>query len=130
MIRRTPLKRSTKPIARSPLKRGAVPRKRRPGPPRRGRVVDKEYLAWVGEQPGVIFGGRNVTVHHVRFCGSPKDDRWTLPIELGYHTYQEGPESIEAMSKDQWEGHHGVCIESEIGRLQKMYLSEHPGVEW
>lgn len=92
--------------------------------------MDKAYLAWVALQPGVVRGGNVVTVHHVRFCGSPKDDRRTLPIELGYHTYQEGPESIEAMGKDRWERQHKVCIEDEIKRLQGLYLGEHSGVEW
>ncbi len=62
---------------------------------------------------------------HVRSFGSPKNDRETIPIELGFHTYQEGPESIEAMGKAKWQRFHAVDIPGEIERLQALYLSEH-----
>jgi hypothetical protein len=52
LIRRTALKRSTTPV-----------RRRRKGPPRRGRVVDPLYLAWLHTQPGCVCGGRTHSVH-------------------------------------------------------------------
>jgi len=111
------------------MKRSSVRRKRL-GPPRRGRVRDEKYMAWLAHQPGVIFGGRIVTIHHHRFCGSPKNDRQTLPIEWGYHTVQEGPTSIDALGKAKWEALHGVSIDAEITRYQSQYLLQHPGVKW
>jgi len=108
-IKRTALKRSTKPI---PKKRKSV---------RRGRVVDRDFLAWLHTQPGVVFGGRTHSVHHVREFGSPKHDRRTLPLEFGYHQIHEGPDSIESMGKQKWQEKHGVDIEGEIERLNRMY---------
>jgi hypothetical protein len=45
LTRSKPLVRSTKPLARTPV------RKKRKGPARRGRVVDKPYLAWLRTLP-------------------------------------------------------------------------------
>lgn len=122
------------PTKRLPGAKNAIPRspirKRRPGPPRRGRLVDRKYLAWLAQQPGVVLGERPITIHHVRFCGSPKDDRRTLPIEYGYHQIQEGWASIEALGKETWEELHGVDIEQSISAYQARYLAEHPGIAW
>lgn len=111
-------------MRRSPI------RKRRPGPPRRGRIVDKDYLAWLHTQPGQPHGGRTATVHHVRSFGSPKNDRRALPMEFGYHTIQEGPRSIEALGQRVWQLTHKVDIERAILAYQDLYLQEHPDVVW
>ncbi len=113
-LRKTVLKRSTKP-----LKRVAVKKKR--STPRRGRVIDREYLAWLHTQPGVVFGGKTHSVHHVREFGSPKNDYRSLPLEFGYHQIHEGAESIEAIGKTKWQILHGVSIEGEIARLNFQY---------
>ena len=79
---------------------------------------------------GCVNGGITATVHHVRFCGSPKDDRRTLPMEAGYHQEQEGPESIEKLGKTKWQALHGVDIEAQISKYQRNYLETHPNVIW
>lgn len=112
-----------------PLKHVPV-RKKRPGPPRKGRIVDQKYYDWLHTQPGVVLGGRCHSVHHIRFMGSPKSDRRAIPLEFGYHQNQEGKQSIESMGKSKWQEWHEVDIEEEIERLQAKYLSEHPGVKW
>jgi hypothetical protein len=89
--------------------------------PRRGRVIDLDYLAWLHTQPGVVNGGKCYSVHHVRSFGSPKNDRRAIPLEFGYHTEQEGAQSIERMDKQKWQEWTGVDIEKEISRLNKLY---------
>ncbi len=89
--------------------------------PRRGRVVDKAYLAFIAEQPCIVCGGWPVTVHHHRTLGSPKDDTRTLPLCDPHHMIQWGPESIEAMGKAKFQESHGVDLEAEITRLQQLY---------
>ena len=116
--RRKPIPRSTKRI---PQRRAKA---------RRGRLVDPEYLSWLYGQPGAVFGGKTATVHHVRDYGSPKDDHQTLPLEFGYHTYQEGPDSIECLGKRRWQETHGVDIEAAITRYQRRYLASHPSAGW
>lgn len=109
MIRRTPLQRSTKPI----------PKKR--AKPRRGRIVDKKYMAWIASQPGLIDGGV-ATVHHVRRFGEPKNDRRTIPLEAKYHLIQFGPkDSIEAIGKEEFEFRHGISLENEILKYNALY---------
>ncbi len=88
--------------------------------PRRGRIVDKAYMAFIAEQPCIVSGERS-TVHHVRSYGSPKDDLRTLPLAPRYHMVQWGPESIEALGKKRFEERHGVDLEAEITRLQRLY---------
>lgn len=111
------------------MKRGRI-RPKRKGPPRRGRVVDPEYLAWVANQPGAVHGGRVYSVHHVRFCGSPKNDRRVLGLERGYHQIQEGRHSIEELGKENWQALHHIDIEATIARQNEQYLAEHPAIVW
>lgn len=95
-------------------------RSRRLGPPRRGRVVDKNYLAWIGTQQCMI-SGKPATVHHVRFCGSSKNDRRTLPLAPEYHQIQNGPFSIESLGKRKFEARYGVNIEAKIVEYNERY---------
>jgi len=98
-----------------------VPVKKRRGKPRRGRVVDKEYLAWIAQQPCMI-SGKPATVHHVRFCGSPKNDRRTLPLAPEYHQIQNGPyTSIEALGKKKFEARYGVDLEAAIVKYNEQF---------
>ncbi len=111
------------------MKRTAPVKKRRSGT-RRGRLVDRQYLAWLHEQPGIVHGGVCHTVHHVRLCGSPKNDRQAVPLEFGYHQIQDGPESIESLGKTKFQRQTGVSLSWEIYRLNALYLREHPEVKW
>ncbi|MGD0497513.1 MAG: hypothetical protein ABSC23_03655 [Bryobacteraceae bacterium] len=98
--------------------------KARRSKPRRGRGVDKAYLAWIAKQPCMI-SGRRATVHHVRRFGEPKDDRRTLPLAPEFHQIQAGPESsIEALGKAKFEDRYGVDIEASIKRYNARYDRE------
>ena len=109
-------------MTRSPIK----PRRSKP---RRGRIVDTKYLAWMAAQPCLI-SGRRATVHHVRFCGSPKDDRRTLPLAPEYHMIQQGPRtSIEALGKAKFERRYKVNIEAAIVAYNTRYARE-TGIVW
>ena len=96
--------------------------------PRRGRLTDKAYLAWMAKQACMISGGR-ATVHHVRRCGEPKDDRRTLPLAPEYHMIQNGPRtSIEALGKAKFERRYRVNLEAAIVRYNRRYEDERAGV--
>ena len=95
--------------ARTPVK------KRRPGPPRRGRVLDPKYMAWLATQPPLVSGPGRMTIHHVRRLGEQKDDRRTVPLPASLHLIQEGPHfSIEALGKAKFEARFGVDLEAAI----------------
>ena len=85
------------------MKRSPV-RKKRPGPLRRGRVLDQAFITWMHDNHyclvvGVRCYGR-ATVHHVRKSGSLKDDRRVLMLCEGHHLHDFGPESIERLGKN------------------------------
>lgn len=105
-------------ISRSPIKR------RRPGKPRKGRVTDKSYLAWIHTQPCLVSGRLGVTAHHVRFCGSPKNDRRTVPLMAEYHLIGYGPTSVEALGKGKFQKLHGVDLEAAIVRYNQLYEAQ------
>ncbi len=107
-------------IARSPIQRGAPPRKKRTRA-RRGRIHDREYLAWIHTQFCLVSGRRGVTAHHVRQFGSPKDDRRTIPLMAEFHLYEYGRYSIERLGKKRFEAHHGVDLEAAILKYNAMY---------
>ena len=121
--RKTPLKRldglssCSSSIQRKPLPKRRVK-------PRQGRAVDRDYLAFIARQPCLICGRRS-TVHHVRECGSPKDDRRTLPLCPEHHLIQFGPRtSIEALGKKKFEKYHGVALNDEMERYGRVYDCE------
>jgi hypothetical protein len=113
------------------MKRSAV-RKKRPGPPRRGRVVDQKFIKWMHfEQPCLVKATRSITtksqcqgtltVHHVRTNGSPKDDRRVLKLCQAHHLHDFGPESIERLGKKEFEKRHGIDIEAAIREYNRQY---------
>ena len=98
-----------------------VPIPKRRSKPRRGRVVDKNYRAWIAAQPCMI-SGQPATVHHVRRCGEPKSDHRILPLAPEYHQIQFGPHtSIEALGKTKFEAMYGVNLETRIVQYQREY---------
>lgn len=104
------------------LKRSSVKTKR--SKPRRGRLVDLEYLSWMHLQPCLVSGKWPVTAHHVRRYGEPKNDRRTIPLMLEYHLHDFGPESIERLGKAAFERRHGVNIEAAIKEYNRQYESQ------
>lgn len=94
-------------ISRSPIKR------RRPGKPRRGRVRDPKYLAWLREQwcaicefrPGSEAGTGHIEAAHVgeRGLGQKSDDRAAIPLCVRHH--RTGADSHHVLGKKFW-AHH------------------------
>lgn len=106
------------------VKRSPV-RKKRPGKPRRGRVVDKDYLEWMGEtQSCLVSGRRPVTLHHVREFGSPKNDRRTVPLIAELHLYEAGMQSVERLGKAKFQRIHKVNFEVSISEYNRQYKAE------
>lgn len=109
-------------VKRSPLKRSTVPIRKKRAKVRRGRIVDKKYLAFVSRQPCIVSGRMPATVHHVRRFGESKNDRRTVPLMAEYHLYQNGPgTSVEGLGKEKFEEMWGVDLEGEILRLNGEY---------
>lgn len=103
----------------------AAPVKRRRGKPRRGRVVDREYMAWLATQPPLVSGPGRITIHHVRRYGEQKDDRRTVPLPASLHMIQDGPyTSIEALGKAKFEKRYGVDLEAAIVRYNLRHEEE------
>jgi hypothetical protein len=114
--------------------RHTPPRKRRPGPPRKGRIYDPEFVAWMHRQPCLIdlrasaiecqpgyecFG--RITFHHVRNHGSGRDDRRGLALCLAHHLEGFGKFSIEKLGKTNFQELFGVDLEAEILRYNDDY---------
>ncbi len=115
------ISRSTKPLRRSPVRR-----KRKA--PRRGRVQDRDFLEWMHEQHRCAVHGVGgcvtpFSVHHVRFCGSGRDDRRVLGLCYALHLHGWGENSIERLGKDAFEREHRVSIEAEIARYNEDYTN-------
>lgn len=94
--------------------------------PRRGRVIDRDYLAWMATQPCCVTGEWPATTHHVRSFGSPKDDRRTIRLVARLHMLVAevpGQPCIER-SKAQFEKRYGIDIETEIAESRARYLTE------
>ena len=116
------MKRSALPPRSTPLKRSPVRKKRKTA--RRGRVIDKAYLAWCAKQPCCVTGEFPATTHHIRFCGSPKDDRIVIRLVARLHLHEAGMFSIERLGKEKFEAHWKVDIMYQAGLLYGRYLRE------
>lgn len=107
---------------RKPLAlRSPIPRRR--SKPRRGRLVDRNFLTWMHTQPCLVTGEWPVTVHHVRFCGSPKNDRRTIALVARLHMRgceQPGIPCVER-GKRVFEEFHGVNIEHAIANYNRRF---------
>lgn len=104
--------------------------KRKRSKPRRGRVINKPYLAWIHTLPCAahrgkcgIWGGA-VTAHHVRRYGEPKNDLRTIPLCACAHLYEMGSHSIERIGKEAFQKFFAVDIEALIVELNNRYLQE------
>lgn len=106
---------------RAPIPRSRVPIKRkRPGPPRRGRVVNEAFMDMVREG-GCILAKIPahhcegiITFHHVREFGSPKNDEHGLGLCVRGHLQGASLFSIESLGKKGFQAYWGVDIEAEI----------------
>jgi hypothetical protein len=89
----------------------------------RPKNYDPAYVSWVASQ-GCMISGRPATIHHVRICGSARDDHRILPLAPEYHLYQHGPEtSIEGLGKRKFEERYGVDIEERVANYRALYLA-------
>lgn len=106
-------------MIRSPLRR------KRLGPPRRGRRVNLPYMAFT-RALGCVLSGKHTCsgptqFHHVRLCGSPKDDERGIGLCPAGHLWDAGEFSIERLGKVGWQEYWGVDLEAEIVRIQRLW---------
>jgi hypothetical protein len=84
---------------------------------------EPRYLAWIAER-GCLVCGMPATCHHVRICGSSRDDARVLPLCPVHHLIQHGPRtSIEALGKRGFEERYGVDIEERVADYRRRYLA-------
>lgn len=99
-------------------RRKPVKKKRRA--PRRGRVIDRERMEWAATQPCQITNELPATTHHVRFCGSPKNDTRIIRLVARLHMHGFGNLTIEH-GKANFEAAYGRRIEDLVLELQERY---------
>lgn len=96
---------------------------------RRGRVVDEKFKEFARSQ-GCILRNRHtcdgpVEFHHVRFCGSPKDDTRGFGLcAKGHEIVWNSRTSIHALGKTKWEYQWNLSIECVIANLRKLYQQQ------
>ncbi len=111
------------------MKRSPV-RKKRPGPPRRGRVVNKAYMAWMHEtQQPLMPLNRGVDphdtpeLHHVRkHAGDQKDD--TRTVMLTSISHRKGKYAVERIGDRRFEDMFSLDFEAEIKRCNAAYVAQ------
>lgn len=123
-MKRSPLPRSTKPIPRS--KRPNAKRAK----PRKGRVYDRNRMAWAAQKPCQITGEEIATTHHVREFGSPKDDTKIIRLAARLHMKTHAEPGIPCIEdgKELFEKFHGVSIASLLEELEYDYDVEESGL--
>jgi len=111
------------------MNRSAIPRSTKPinkrRKPRRGRVIDKKRLEWAAKQPCQITGEFPATTHHVRFCGSSRDDTRIIRLVARLHMkssfgYVSWVPCVED-GKEVFEAYHKVSIDGLVDDLRKRY---------
>lgn len=109
------------------LKRTPVPKRR--SKPRRGRLIDVDFVRWMHSHPCLIEGKAGhecsgpITFHHVREYGSPLNDRRGLALCAAAHLHDFGPDSIEH-GKRQFEAKFGINIKLEIAKYNELHVTE------
>jgi hypothetical protein len=123
-MKRTALKRSTVPIARN------NPPKRKRSKPRKGRLYDRNRLAWAAQKPCQITGEFPATTHHVRELGSPKDDTRIIRLVARLHMKSHAKDGVPCIEdgKELFEKFHGVKIDQLIEDLRYDYDYEESGL--
>ncbi len=97
--------------------------------PRRGRVLDPIYLAWVLTQSSIVrthdpkCRGCWITIHHVRRFGEPKSDLRIVPLWACRHMRGFGDQTVEH-GKVVFERLFNVILEDEIIKLRLRYREE------
>lgn len=91
---------------------------------RRGRVHDKQFLAWMATLPCLVTGEFPATTHHYRFFGSPKNDRRTIRLVARLHMLTNenpGIPCIERIGKQAFEKMYQIDIEAAIADYNRQY---------
>jgi|SRR5579871_4992718 len=96
---------------------------------RRGRVIDRKYLAWIHTRPSLVWthdpgcsGYCYVTAHHVKECpGSAKNDHRAVPLWRCHHLLGFGWYTVEH-GRVAWENRYRISLENEICRLREAYV--------
>ena len=103
------------------MKRSAPPRKR--AKPRKGRIYDRNRMAWAAQNPCQITGEFPATTHHVREMGSPKDDTRIIRLAARLHMKTHAKAGVPCIEdgKEIFEKFHGVRIKQLIEDLQWDY---------
>lgn len=106
-------------IKRSP------PRRRRPGPPRRGRIVDLKFMAFARKQGCILRGIHTcrgpMTFHHVRAFGGQKSDRHGVGLCAAGHLHSWSMTNIERLGKVKFEELWDIDLGGEIERLNVLW---------
>ena len=95
------------------------PRVKRNKPRRGGWLKDREYLAWLHQQPCIVHNGsctRWVEAHHV---GHPRNDRRAVPLCALLH--REGSEAIHRVGRRNFEIRFNLSLEAAITGLNEEY---------
>jgi hypothetical protein len=89
-------------------------------------LKDKAYLAFIASLPCLITGERPVTVHHVRFCGSPRNDHRTVPLVARLHmrTHEKPGFPCIERGKKVFEALWRVDLEAAIKTYNRVFESE------
>ena len=109
----------------SRMKRTKPPNRKRPGPPRKGRLRDPKYLDWIRTQPCACCGYPGVEAAHVgnRGLGQKSSDHETIALCVYHH--RDGPYSAHVAGKRFWELQ---CLDRDalIATYRARYLAENP----
>lgn len=108
------------------MKRSPV-RKKRPGPPRRGRIVNFPFMQMVRERGCILaknlyhYCDGPTQFHHIRATGSPKNDERGIGLCPYLHLNGIGKYSIERLGKRGFEDHWNVDLETEMRLNQEAW---------
>lgn len=122
------------------LQRVSRPNRKRPGPPRRGRVRNRAYMKFVTDQPCVICEISRAELAKMGFTGDKYDITQTLHTEAAHvgvrgmaqkcsdletiplcgEHHRTGKDSHHVLGKRFWE-HHGIDRQALIARLNAAY---------
>lgn len=87
---------------------------------------DPKYLEWIASLPCLVSGKRPVTVHHVRFFGSPRDDRRTVPLVASLHMRTNETPGLPCVERGKkiFEAFWKVDLEDAIRIYNRLYDQE------
>lgn len=96
------------------------------------RWKDEDYLAWLALQPCLASGShKDITIHHVRIFGGPRDDRRGVPLIRSLHQLQweiKGQPCVER-GKKIFEKFWRVDLEAAIVKYNERYELERQNSE-